>query len=119
MNHLITISFFVLSINFFAQDKQDEQNEIVAVWTTADETKVEIYKEGNIYLGNPINAEGERNTDIEVLNLKYQEGKWVGKIYSKKRERLLDVECQMEGDKLNLKVTARFISADLQWSRAR
>ncbi|SNR39494.1 hypothetical protein SAMN04488009_1346 [Maribacter sedimenticola] len=119
MNHLITISFFVLSINFFAQDKQDEQNEIVAVWITPDEIKVEIYKEGTRYIGSPINSEGERNTEIEVLNLEYKEGKWSGKIFSKKRERLLDVECQVEGDKLHLEVTARFISADLQWSRAR
>lgn len=119
MNHLITIAFFVLSINLFAQDKQDQQDEIVAVWITADETKVEIYKEGTIYLGNPINSKGERNTEIEVLNMEYKEGKWVGKIYSKKRGRLLDVECQVEGEKLLLEVTARFISADLEWSRAK
>lgn len=119
MNYLITITFFVLSTNLFAQDKQDQQDEIVAVWITADETKVEIYKEGNTYLGNPINSEGERNTEIEVLDLEYKEDKWVGKIYSKKRGRLLDVECQVEGDKLLLEVTARFISADLEWSRAK
>ena len=119
MNHLITIAFFVLSTNFYAQDKKDPQDEIVAVWITADETKVEIHKEGNVYLGNPINSEGVRNTKIEVLNLEYKEGKWVGKIYSKKRGKLLDVECQVEGDKLILEVTARFISADLEWSRAK
>lgn len=119
MNYFITIAFFVLSTNLFAQDKQDQQDEIVAVWITADETKVEIYKEGNVYLGNPINSEGERNMEIEVLNLEYKEGKWVGKIYSKKRGRLLDVECQVESDKLLLEVTARFISADLEWSRAK
>lgn len=116
--HIITIAFIALSTNFFAQDKQDIQDEIVAVWITADKTKIEIYKEGTIYLGNPINMEGERNTKIEVLNLEYKEGKWVGKIYSKKRGKLLDVECQVEGDNLFLEVTARFISADLAWSRA-
>ena len=119
MNHLITIVLFVLSTSLFAQDKQDQQDEIVAVWITEDETKVEIHKEGDTYLGNPISPEGERNTEIEVLNLKYKEGKWVGKIYSKKRGRLLDVECQVEGDILHLEITARFISADRQWSRAK
>ncbi|SMG13959.1 hypothetical protein [Arenibacter troitsensis] len=119
MNHLITIAFFVLSTKFYAQDKKDPQDEIVAVWITADETKVEIYKEGNVYLGNLINSEGVRNTKIEVLNLEYKKGKWVGKIYSKKRGKLLDVECQVEGYKLILEVTARFISADLEWSRAK
>ncbi|WP_110356440.1 hypothetical protein [Arenibacter sp. ARW7G5Y1] len=119
MNQLITIAFFVLSTNFFAQDKQDQQNEIVAVWITADETKIEIYKEGNVYLGNPINSKGERNTKIEVLNLEYTNGKWVGKIYSKKRGKLLDVECLVEGDNLLLEVTTRFISTELEWNRAK
>ncbi len=119
MNQLITIAFFVLSTNFFAQDKQDQQNEIVAVWITADETKIEFYKEGNVYLGNPINSKGERNTKIEVLNLEYTNGKWVGKIYSKKRGKLLDVECLVEGDNLLLEVTTRFISTELEWNRAK
>lgn len=113
--HLITITLFVLSNNLFAQDKQDE---IVAVWDTG-ETKVEIYKAGNTYLGNPINSDGKRNTEIEVLNLEYKEDKWVGKIYSKKRGRLLDVECLVEGDKLLLEVNARFITADLEWSQVK
>ena len=88
--HLFTITLCFLSTNIFAQDNQDE---IVAVWNTADETKVEIYKEGNIYLGNPINPEGKRNTEIEVLKLEYKEGKWVGKIYSKKKRKV--VRCRM------------------------
>lgn len=116
--YFITIALLALSTSLFAQDKQDQQDDIVAVWK-AEETKVEIYKEGDRYLGNPISPEGERNTEIEVLNLKYNEGKWVGKIYSKKRGRLLDVACHVEGDKLLLEVTARFFSTDLEWSRAK
>lgn len=115
---LFTIALLALSTGLFAQDKQDQQDDIVAVWK-AEETKVEIYKEGDRYLGNPISPMGERNTEIEVLNLKYNEGKWVGKIYSKKRGRLLDVACQVGGDKLLLKVTARFFSTDLEWIRAK
>lgn len=113
--HLITITLFALSTNLFSQDKQDE---IVAFWDTG-ETKIEIYKEGNTYLGNPINSDGERNQEIEVLNLEYKEGKWVGKIYSKKRSRLLDVVCEVKEDKLLLKVSARFITGNLEWSRAK
>ena len=114
--YLLTITLCFLSTNIFAQDKQDE---IVAVWNTANETKVEIYKEGNIYLGNPIDSKGKRNTEIEVLKLEYKEGTWVGKIYSKKRGRLLDVVCEMKVDKLLLKVSARFITGDLEWSRVK
>ena len=110
---LFTITLCVISTHLFAQDKQDE---IIAVWDTG-EKKVEIYEVDKRYIGNPINPEGERNPEIEVLNLQYKEGKWVGKIYSQRRGRLLDVECQVEGDKLLLEVNARFISADLEWAR--
>lgn len=115
MSHLFTISLYVISIPLFAQDKQDE---IIAVWET-DESKVEIYKVDERYIGNPINSEGERNDEIEVLNLQYKEGKWVGKIYSKRRGRLLDVECELEEDKLLLEVTARFVSVGLEWTKAK
>ncbi len=111
--HLATVLVFFLSNNISAQDNQDE---IVAVWDTG-ETKIEIYKEGNTYLGNPIDPEGKRNQKIEVLNLEYKEGKWAGKIYSKKRSRLFDVVCDVKGDKLFLEVTARFITRNLQWNR--
>ncbi len=108
-----TIALCILSTHLFSQDKQDD---IIAIWQT-QEAQVEIYKAGDRYLGNPINPEGERNTEIEVLNLKYENGQWVGKIYSKKRGSLLDVTCQVEGDKLLLEVTARFVSADLEWTK--
>ena len=113
INHLFTIALCIISIHLFAQDKRDE---IIAVWD-AGERKVEIYKVDERYIGNPINSEGKRNPDIEVLNLQYKEGKWVGKIYSKRRGRLLDVECQVEGDKLLLEVDAGFISRELEWTR--
>lgn len=112
---IFTIALCVVSTHLFAQDKRDE---IIATWET-QEAQVEIYSVGDHYIGNPINSEGKRNTGIEVLNLKYEKENWVGKIYSKKRGRLLDVVCQLEGDKLLLKVTARFVSADLEWSKVK
>jgi len=115
MKHLLIIALCTISASLFGQQKQDE---IIAVWDTG-EAKVEIYKIDERYIGNPINPEGKRNTEIEVLNLTYQDGKWVGKIYSKKRGRLLDVECHLEEDKLLLEVTARFVSAELEWVKAK
>ncbi len=112
--HLITIILFTLSTSLIAQDKQDK---IVAVWHAEENTKVEIYKVDKKYIGNPIDSEGNRKTEIEVLNLEYKEGKWLGKIYSKKRGRLLDVECEVNGDKLLLEVSARFMSVDLVWTQ--
>ncbi|MBC3846297.1 hypothetical protein H8K90_07895 [Winogradskyella echinorum] len=104
-----------MSCHLFAQDKEDR---IIAVWDTG-EAKVDIYKSDKMYIGHPLNSKGERNDKIEVLNLKYKEGKWVGKIYSKKRGKLLDVKCKVEDDKLLLEVTARFISTNLQWSQVK
>lgn len=110
---LITIFLLVTSIQLFAQDKQDE---IVAVWD-AGETKVEIYKVDEKYIGNPTNSEGERNQQIEVLNLEYKNGKWIGKLYSRKRNRLLDVVCDLKEDKLHLEVNTRLATRVLEWSQ--
>lgn len=111
--HLITIILCILSTNVQAQDKKDQ---IIGVWDTG-EAKMEIHKEGNAYLGNPINSKGELNDQIEVLNLTYKDGKWVGKICSKKRGKLLDVECQVKGDTLILEVSTRLRIVGLEWAR--
>ncbi len=111
--YLFAITLCVISTHLFAQNNKDE---IIATWETK-EAQVEIYKVDDRYIGNPINSEGERNTEIEVLNLEYKNSKWVGKIYSKKRGRILDVSCQVEGNKLLLEVTARFVSTDLEWTK--
>jgi hypothetical protein len=111
--YLFTITLCVISTHLFAQDKQ---NEIIAIWDTR-EAQVEIYKVDDRYIGNPINPEGERNSEIEILNLEYENGKWVGNIFSQKRNRSLDVVCEIEGDKLLLEVSAGRISRDLKWTR--
>lgn len=111
--HFITIILCILSANVQAQGKKDQ---IIGVWDTG-EAKVEIHKEDNTYLGNPINSKGEQNDNVEVLHLTYTEGKWVGKIYSKKRGRLLDVECQVKGDTLLLEVSTRLRTVGLEWAR--
>lgn len=109
------ITLCILSSISFAQDKQDD---IVAVWD-AGETKVEIYKVDEKYIGNPINTEGERNSEIEILNLEYKKGKWVGKIYSKRRNKLFDAECEVEGDVLFVKVDAGLRTRKFEWSKVK
>lgn len=108
-----TMILSVISIQAFAQDSQDD---IIAIWETP-EARVEIYKADGRYIGNPINSEGQRNQQIEVLNLEYEDGKWVGKIYSKRRDRSLDVVCNVKGDRLLLEISAGRISRDLEWTR--
>lgn len=113
--HLASIVFLVMSTYLFAQDKQDD---ILAVWDTGED-KVEIYKKDEKYIGNPINSEGERNQQIEVLNLEYKEGKWIGKLYAKRRNRLLDVVCKVKEDKLLLEVGTRFAIRILEWEQVK
>nr|WP_308992710.1 hypothetical protein [Mariniflexile sp. KMM 9835]MDQ8212272.1 hypothetical protein [Mariniflexile sp. KMM 9835] len=104
-----------MSTHLFAQDKQED---IVAVWD-AGEAKVEIYKKDERYIGNPINSEGNRNQQIEVLNLEYKEGKWIGKLYSRKGNRLLDVVCEVKEKKLHLEVSTRFATRILEWKQVK
>lgn len=115
ISKLFALVFCIISINLSAQDNQDE---IIAIWNTKDDTQVKIYKVGDRYIGNPINKSGECNTEIELLNLEYNNGKWVGTLYSVRRNRSLDVVCKVEGDKLLLEVSAGRISRDIEWTRA-
>lgn len=113
--HLITMILLVMSTHLFAQDKQDK---IVAVWD-AGETKIEIYKVDEKYIGNPINPKGDRNQQIEVLNLEYKDGEWVGKLYSKRRNRLLDVVCNVKEETLLLEVSTHFATRILEWEQVK
>ncbi len=111
---LLNLVLFLFSKQLFSQNRQDE---IIATWQT-QEAQVEIYQLNKQYIGNPINTRGERNTEIEILNLVYEKDKWIGKIYSRKRDKTFDVECEVKGDTLLLKVRAGFATRNLEWNKA-
>ncbi|MEM6842085.1 MAG: hypothetical protein AAF632_07650 [Bacteroidota bacterium] len=115
INYWFTITLCVVSTHLFAQDKQDE---IIAIWDTG-EAKIGVHQVGERYIGNPINPKGERDPAIEVLNLEYNQGKWVGKIYSKERDRLYDVECEVKDAVLLLEVDAGLLSRELEWPQVK
>ncbi len=115
INYWFMIPLCIISTHLFAQDKHDE---IIAVWD-AGEAKVEVHQVGERYIGNPINPKGERDSAIEVLNLEYNQGKWVGKIYSKERKRLYDVECEVKDAVLLLEVDAGLLSRELEWPQVK
>lgn len=117
-----TLSIFSIAL-FCAFSTQlfpaDSSKDIVGVWDTKkDNIKVEIYEKGSRFIGNPIDAEGDRKEDIEMLDLEYEGGKYVGKIFVKKRNRYFDVECEVKGDKLMLEVSAGMVTKDLEWTRS-
>ncbi|MEO9871788.1 hypothetical protein [Ekhidna sp.] len=112
---LLGIAICIISNHLAAQNKQDL---IIGVWDTRD-AQIEIYKIDNKYKGIPIDSKGEKHPERQILNLEYKKDKWVGKIYSRKRDKTLDVACEVEGDKLLLEVSAGFVSRDLEWTRAK
>ena len=115
MKFLLAAAFCIISFQLFASEKQDA---IIAVWNTG-EVNVEVYKSNERYIGNPVNSEGKLVKEVEILNLEFKNGKWVGKIYSKKRDRLMNVECLVKGGKLYLTVSAGIASKELEWIRAK
>lgn len=95
---------------------QSDQDAIVGTWD-ASERKVEIYKSGERFIGNPIGPDGTRMDKVEMLNLEYKDGKWVGKIYVEKRDRSFEVVCEVQDNKLLLNVDGGAISKKMEWTR--
>jgi len=111
--HYLVISLSIITSKGFAQDDQDQ---IIGFWDTG-KAKVEIYESDGRYIGNPINPEGARNEQIEILNLEYKDRKWLGQIFSVERKKRMDVICEVKGETLKLEVKAGFMTRDLEWTR--
>lgn len=111
--HILFLTALVLADKSLAQENPDA---IIGHWD-ADNKTIEVYKSGDKFIGNPISPEGNRIEKIQVLNLTYADKKWVGKLYSKKKDRRFDVVCQVIDDKMLVKVNAGFVSKEVEWTR--
>ncbi|NJL12374.1 MAG: hypothetical protein HC913_04830 [Microscillaceae bacterium] len=116
MNHLSKLLFLGLLLLAEVSFAQNNQDAIVGTWD-ANERKVEIYKSGERFIGNPIGPDGKRMDKVEILNLEYKDGKWVGKLYAEKRDRLLEVVCEVKDNKLFLDVDGGVVSKKAEWTR--
>lgn len=117
MKQLSKILFLGLFIIARASTAQNNPDAITGTWD-ADERTVEVYKSGVRFIGNPIGPDGNRIEKVEILNLEYKDGKWMGKLYAEKRDRTFDVECEMENaSKLLLEVDLGMISKGFEWTR--
>lgn len=123
---------------FSASDPQDK---IEGVWLThREQSKIEIYREGDRYFGKivwlerSVDGNGEpvkdkynpdpdlRNRPVvginTLKNLEYKDGKWAGQIYVPKRGSTMDVEIALEDDdKLKVSVSRRRFTSEMQWTR--
>ena len=110
---LLLLTLALLSLVPAAAQKSDA---ILGTWD-ADKTKVEIFKSGDDFIGHPLNRKGVRMEKIELLNLSYADGKWIGKLYNKRKDKLFDVVCEVEGNQLLLEVDAGVATRTVEWSR--
>ncbi len=139
MKTAIAILLFLSPIVVAATGPDD----IVGVWLTDnDESKVQIYKEGNAYFGKIIwlkepndknghpkkdknnpDASKRSNPAIGIFilkNVQYKNGKWEGTIYGPKRGKEADCVLQLKGNDV-LEGTAfyGFMSGSKTWTRVK
>ena len=140
MKYLLTI---VLTLGFLNNiQSQESSDKIIGIWFNEDKTsKVEIYKEGNFYLGKVIwISELERNPKLQpkdknnpksqlrnrnilgldiLTGLQYVNGKWInGTIYSPKRG--IYADCKIEfvsNSQLKVIVSKSGFTKTQKWTR--
>ena len=86
VSSLILMIITVASADSFSQNNSDA---IISVWDT-DKGLVEIYQNNDSFIGNPIDANGNKNKQVEILKLVYSDSEWKGKIYNKKKNKVFD-----------------------------
>jgi len=119
------------------------QDEILGGWTPNEgETIIKIYKsESGVYAGKVVwlkeatNKQGEPFKDVKnpnkelrdrtimgmdmLENLKYDEGNWVGTLYTPKKGRTVDAALSLnEADNLDVNVSFRGFSKTITWTRS-
>jgi len=113
---LSNLLFLGLMLAAMVSSAQSGEDAIVGNWN-AKAMKVEVYKSGDRYIGNPLGPDGKRNEEVEILNLTYKDNQWVGQLFAVKRERLFDVVCEVEGEKIVLNIDAGVVSREVEWTR--
>lgn len=94
--------------------------DITGVWgMNKNNTKIEIYEEQGAYFGKIISSDDEK-AKKGTLVLRYfihKDDKWVGKIYSIKRDQLVDAEMVIEDNILKVSFDAGFMFRTLEWNK--
>jgi len=111
---LLLISFCSFSIS--------AQSNIEGVWSTGEyNTKIEISEIKGQIKGKIKSSENEKAEIDKVIlkNLKINEDKWIGEIYSVKRKRWYNVVIIPHQEVLELKIGTGFSSKYLQWKKGK
>lgn len=87
--------------------------------TNKDNTTIEIYEKNDALWGKIISSENKKakiGTNI-LRDFKYEKGKWVGKLYSFKMDKLVDAEMAIKKSKLQITVHAGFKKKTFDWDK--
>ena len=94
-----------------------EADDILGKWESKNGT-VEISKVDDKYIGHPIDSDGAKDENVEMINVAYESDNWTGQLYIQQRDRHADVECALDGEgNLVLNVSMGFMKRELTWTR--
>ena len=96
------------------------QNSIEGSWNTGKHnTVVETYLKDGAYFGKVKSSEKPKaKIGIDILrDLQLIEGKWKGKLYIPKRDRLVDAVVEPSNNELNISISSGVMKRTLVWTR--
>jgi uncharacterized protein (DUF2147 family) len=95
--------------------------DIQGIWKLPEEnTEVEFKKYGEIYKGVIVNSDKQKAIGkVLFRDLKEKDGKYIGKFYAIRKDRLVDVEITPQGDVLDIEISAGFRSKNMKCTRIR
>lgn len=87
--------------------------------TNKDNTKIEIYQKDDALFGKIISSDNEKakiGTNI-LQNFKYENEKWIGKVFAVKINKLVDAEMKIVNGKLEVAIDNGFFSKTIEWQK--
>ncbi len=94
--------------------------ELSGVWNTnRDNTKIEIYEKNGEYFGEIVSSDNEKAKEgTQILkNFVYQNGKWKGKLYSIKMDKLVDAELTVNYKTLSITAHIGIMRKTFEWEK--
>jgi uncharacterized protein (DUF2147 family) len=116
MKSLVTLTLVAtMAFNLSAQTN------LTGVWKTGEEnTKIKLYKHksGFIY-GKILSSDNSKAKIGKVIikNVKYENGKWTGKLYSPKRNTWYKAQFTPSKSKLKIKLFVGWTTKTIQWKK--
>lgn len=113
-NLLLIFTFIFIAIGLGAQELTE------GIWLTGEEnTKIETYKKDGAWYGRIVSSDNPKATIGQDILQQFinEKGKWTGKLYAAKRDKLLDAVIKPSDDKLDISVSAGFFKKNLKWIR--